>query len=339
VVTFALVAVVRQLRRAAAVELDITGAIVAWGIAAAGLCGCLAHHATGADPRPLLAAVSVLLLVAIVLAIARWAVLLPCALAYAAAFASLWHASYFEVPDAVTVLPVYGLWYAVFLVLPFALWRAVARWRAEVAPYLAAGLAGPLLFWPIHAAVRASIGSTVIGALPVALACVSVGGFVLVQRLFVASADSAAARARLRNLALFAAVAVGFIGVAIPLQLERQWITVGWAIEAAAVLGVFGRLPHPGLKYLAAFLYALVAVRLLLNPYVLSYEGGLPVLNWILYTYGVAAVACFGGARFLGPVERARLEPWEQAFYPRRGDGLRAHQSRGHRLLLLQPLH
>src|SRR5262249_40436318 len=44
-----------------------------------------------------------------------------------------------------------------------------------------------------------------------------------------------------------------------------------------------------------------VFVRLALNPAVLEYHprGGIPVLNWYLYTYLVAAAAFFAGARFL----------------------------------------
>ena len=37
------------------------------------------------------------------------------------------------------------------------------------------------------------------------------------------------------RLALAAAAALGFVTVAIPLQLDREWITIGWALEAAAV--------------------------------------------------------------------------------------------------------
>jgi len=71
---------------------------------------------------------------------------------------------------------------------------------------------------------------------------------------------------------------------------------------------LFGRLPHPGLKYLGAVLYVFVGVRLLFNwSNVLRYEErGLPILNWILYTYGVPALCCLVGAFLLGRAEQAR---------------------------------
>ena len=37
------------------------------------------------------------------------------------------------------------------------------------------------------------------------------------------------------RLALVAGTALGFITVAIPLQLEKWWITIGWALEGAAL--------------------------------------------------------------------------------------------------------
>jgi len=113
-----------------------------------------------------------------------------------------------------------------------------------------------------------------------------------VSRRFAPASDTLSARLRLRYLALFSAVALWFVAVAIPLQLDRQWITLGWAIEAMALCWLFGRLPHRGLPTFAGILYALVGVRLLFNPEILSYEErGLAFFNWILYTYGIAT-AC-----------------------------------------------
>ncbi len=101
------------------------------------------------------------------------------------------------------------------------------------------------------------------------------------------------------------------MALAIPLQLDRQWITIGWALEAAAVWWLFTRLPHPGLRAFGAALFASVGARLLLNLEVLRYqERGAPIVNWLLYTYGVPALACFAGAAFLKHArDRTRLGP------------------------------
>jgi uncharacterized membrane protein len=53
-----------------------------------------------------------------------------------------------------------------------------------------------------------------------------------------------------------------------------------------------------------AVLFSMVGARLLLNPEVLRYEErGLPILNWLLYTYGVPAVAALLGAAALRRAE------------------------------------
>ena len=56
-------------------------------------------------------------------------------------------------------------------------------------------------------------------------------------------------------------------------------------------------------------LYLLVGARLLLNLEVLRYHprGG-AILNWLLYTYGIAAISAFVGARWLRAAESRRPE-------------------------------
>jgi uncharacterized membrane protein len=166
---------------------------------------------------------------------------------------------------------------------------------------------GPAMFLLYYDAWRTALGTAWIGVVPVAMAALSVGALYGVSRAFRVSGDEAEARRRLNYLALFAAIALGFVATAVPLQLERQWITIGWAIEAAAVYWLFGLLPHPGLKYFGLGLYLAVGARLLLNLSVLRYETrGLPVFNWLLYTYGVPALCCLVGAWLLRRAERRR---------------------------------
>jgi uncharacterized membrane protein len=88
--------------------------------------------------------------------------------------------------------------------------------------------------------------------------------------------------------------------VAIPLQLDKNWITIGWALEGAALVWLFRRIPHAGLMAAAVALLGATFVRLALNPAVLTYHarGAMPILNWYLYTYLVCAAALFIAARF-----------------------------------------
>jgi uncharacterized membrane protein len=98
------------------------------------------------------------------------------------------------------------------------------------------------------------------------------------------------------TLAAAAAIATTLVSLAVPMELEHQWISVGWALEVAALVWLAGRLRVPLLAHLAALLTALVGVRLLLNPAVVDYPTGThPIFSWLLYGYGIP-IAAFAGA-------------------------------------------
>src|SRR5262249_60513123 len=72
--------------------------------------------------------------------------------------------------------------------------------------------------------------------------------------------------ARNAQLAFFGGAALFFITLIFPIQFDRQWITVGWALEGAALCWHFHRVRHPGLRLAGVALLATVFVRLALNP-------------------------------------------------------------------------
>jgi uncharacterized membrane protein len=237
----------------------------------------------------------------------RWTGLVPIGALGVLVFSAYWHALRLTPTLARVAVPFYDVFYVTFLVLPFAVVRFDASWRTRPAPWLTAALMGPAFFLLYYDAWQRVWGKAWIGALPVMLAAVSVVALRGIGRNFVVTDDDASAKRRLNYLALFAAITLGFVATAIPLQVSRQWITIGWALEAAAVWWLFGRLPHPGLKYFGLLLFAAVGARLLLNGEVLRYEPrGLPIVNWLLYTYGVPTLCCFVGAWWLRRAERAR---------------------------------
>ena len=55
---------------------------------------------------------------------------------------------------------------------------------------------------------------------------------------------------------------LGFVTSAIPLQLENEWITIGWSLLAVAVLFLWQRREHAGLKYSALLVFGLLLDRL-----------------------------------------------------------------------------
>lgn len=298
----------RRARAGGARAADELAVVLAVAVAVFGLFVCIAVRPLAADPLPLFVALAVAVVLWLVGSLrAAWGWLVPVALVAASLFAALWQQA--RMAKEATGLPLGfdAAFYLAFLALPFVVPdRLGAAWKQRPGPWAASALSGVLFFLPLHQAVVGRWGKGFIGLLPVAMAALAVAALRLVAIRFPGT-EGAPGRLRLRYLALFATVALGLVAVAIPLQLDRQWITVGWALEAAAVWWLFRRLPHPGLRSFGALLFALVGVRLLLDPELLSDLGrGWPILNWLLYSYGICAVACLVGARWLSRAEQAR---------------------------------
>ncbi len=177
-----------------------------------------------------------------------------------------------------------GALYVVFLAWPFAAGRAAVAARE---PWLAAVLASLPFFFAARASLTAGGFAPVIGALPVAQALAMA---LLLRRLLAIEPAKTRDGGR---LALVAGTALAFVTVAIPLQLEKQWLTIGWALEGAALAWLYRRIAHRGLLWSAAGLLGAAFVRLALNPEVLRYapRSEVPVFNWYLYTYLLCAAA------------------------------------------------
>jgi uncharacterized membrane protein len=172
------------------------------------------------------------------------------------------------------------------------------RARGLRQPWLAAVLASLPFFLFARQALVTGGYSGVIGALPVAQA---IALAVLLARLVRLERGRPVTEHDRGRLALFAGAVLAGVTAAIPLQLDREWITLGWALLAAALAALYLRIPHRGLLFWTAGLLAVVFARLAFNPAVLAYHprGGLPIWNWYLYTYLVPALAFFLAAWLL----------------------------------------
>ena len=285
--------------------------LVATVVAYVGLHGALARSDYAA-PTPLFGLLGLDIALVLLVAIRRaWTSLVPLAALAACFFAGAWHALHFTLDTGTIAVVAEIAIYVLFVALPFVLTAAQPRvWRRAAAVWLSSALIGPALFLLFREAWLAYWGPGAIGLLAVILAAGSVISLAGVSRIFSAdeaAGDPEAATRRLNYVALFAAIALGFVAAAISLQLEKQWLTIGWALEAAAVFWLFGLVPHPGLKYLGLILFGVVGARLIVNPEVLRYEPrGAPIVNWLLYTYGVPVLATFAGAWLLRRAEAQR---------------------------------
>ena len=206
-----------------------------------------------------------------------------------------WHFARFDPSDAAVPLAWYLLFYAIFTVFPFV-FREVFKGRTL--PWVAAALSGPLHFYLIHRLMLAAYPNPMMGLLPAAFTVPSILALIALLK-----SPPATTTARDSRIALFGGVALFFITLIFPIQFDRQWITIGWAVEGAALCWLFRRVAHPGLRITGVALLVVAFARLALNPAVLSYHARSPVaiLNWYLYAYGIVTAALFAGAAFLAP--------------------------------------
>ena len=174
--------------------------------------------------------------------------------------------------------------YVVFVAYPLVLGQ---RAQQERDPYLAAVMASAVFFFAARAALDAGHYGWMIGALPIAQGAIMA---LLLRQLLRMEPRG---QRDLGRLAVVGGAALAFVTVAIPLQLEKQWITIGWALEGAALAWLFLRVPHKGLLNTALALFAAVFVRLAMNPEILHYEprGAARIFNWYLYAYLTCAAA------------------------------------------------
>jgi uncharacterized membrane protein len=193
-----------------------------------------------------------------------------------------------------------GTLWALFLLHPLVLGRRAGRSRE---PYLASVVVSVGLFPLLRGALEDGGYRDLIGLLPVGMA---LGMTALVVRLLTLGIPPEEDRSR---LALVAGVVLAFLTVAIPLQFEKEWLTLGWALLGAGLAWLYGRVPHRGLVLWSLGLFSAAFIRLCLNPAVLRYHArtATPVFNWYLWVYAVAATAFFAGAALF---RRAPRVPW-----------------------------
>ena len=95
------------------------------------------------------------------------------------------------------------------------------------------------------------------------------------------------------SAAVFATGAVASLALALTFALEKGWLTVALALMVPGIAWIAGQRPLPALRWLAAGVIALVLLRIGYEPRIVGGDiGTTPIVNWLLYGYGVPA-ACF----------------------------------------------
>lgn len=172
-----------------------------------------------------------------------------------------------------------------------------------------AAMAAPAMLVPMHWAWRCAFGGTDQAAWLAAL----------LSALCVAAALVALRRLRepLREIAShwYGAVAIGLASLAIGTSTHDEWLTIGWAAFGVALLALWRRVDHAGLKYVAIAHLAVAALRVVANPLILDYHAraATPVFNWIAVAFGVPAALLLVAHHLLRDREASRLRSWEPA--------------------------
>ena len=175
------------------------------------------------------------------------------------------------------------------------------------------GAGGFAILWRAR---RPALWAAVAAAVPVLLLTVAYWrieafgiDFSWAAAAIVLAAVNVFAASRLRNhsetmdftigVGAFAAAAVAAITLGAAMTLQEAWLTVAFSLQLPALAWIGDRLGLKVLRPVAMVIAAAVLVRLVLNPELLRYHvASMPVLNWILYGYGIPATAFFGAARW-----------------------------------------
>jgi len=201
-----------------------------------------------------------------------------------------WYSSFYDHREFTTTAAFATLFFAIFAVSP---WMAAqspdqaGAWGAV--PLLLALVNAAVYFLQIYAMVEAP-DRPLTAWLALALAAIYIGLSRLTRRRY-AEVEGA------RNLHfLHLALAIGFLTVAIPIRLEGHWITMGWFVEAGALLWVASRVKSDFLNVFALCALALGVLRLLVVD---NFVTGQVLFNSRFATY-IVALAVLGAIVWFG---------------------------------------
>jgi len=172
-----------------------------------------------------------------------------------------------------------------FFLLLFAVVPLLRRWRDRgiafgvvlVLPFVNAFVYFAELSWIIENASRLAKYAIVLSAFFLVLC--------LALRLRGAEDDLAAAHL---------AIALGFVTIAIPLQFQTIWITIGWLAEAAALLLISGAPPPPAAKVFRVLGSTALTCGVFRLLFIDQFHPQHLVFNMRMLTYAIA-VAIFSG--------------------------------------------
>ncbi|HTO63058.1 MAG TPA: DUF2339 domain-containing protein [Bradyrhizobium sp.] len=102
------------------------------------------------------------------------------------------------------------------------------------------------------------------------------------------------------SIALFATATLGALALALTFALEKGWLTIALALMSLGTAYVSLTRPIPFLRTLAAALAGIVVLRIGYEPRIAGDDvGTTPIVNWLLWGYGVPALSFWTASHFL----------------------------------------
>ncbi len=185
----------------------------------------------------------------------------------------------------------------------FAAGLAAAFLGSGMAAQLRAGRSWPAIFWA---------GGAVLAPLAILIALYGrISGFersvpfagvaLVLAALYLAATETLTARsARMSGLAVLATGGFAALALALTMLFERGVLTISLSLLALAAAWVSTQRPLPLLRWVAAAAALAVVARLIDEPRVVGVDvGTMPVFNWLLYGYGIPALAFWAAGRLM----------------------------------------
>jgi uncharacterized membrane protein len=237
-----------------------------------------------------------LLLTAISIGLARFLkapVLLPVAMGCLFLLEVMVHVDHFNPENATVFLGFYILATVFFFILPFYYKKDYLK---TILPWATAASSGPLHFLLIYDAVKQVYPNSFMGLLPAVFAVPFFFGLTKLVAWIPKGSKN-----RNAIFAWFGGTTLFFITLVFPIQFDHQWLTVSWALEGVALIWLYRKVPHIGLRNVGMALLLVTFIRFVLNPAILlDYDQTvIPIFNWYLYTYGIAIFCLMTGGRLL----------------------------------------
>lgn len=186
-----------------------------------------------------------------------------------------WYAEFYSRSQLQPTLIFASLFFVVFALVPLLMLRQ--EHGPGTLPLVLAFVNAGTYFLQAYAMIM-EVSHTAMAWFSLVLAAVYLG----LNHLRPKSSDATAER----NLHLMhQALAVGLITVAIPIRLETHWITIGWFVEAAALLWVGGRMKSDLINAFALTAIVLGVGRLLVWD---NFSYSRLIMNSRMATYAVA---------------------------------------------------